>query len=129
LLLTCRIPPLPIKDAQTFFEYFVEKTGILPFMAFGEYMQNAQMIGADEGDIEKTAAESSEGAIVIETLVNIRVVASLSMEEERTEKYGDALKLKNKNSTLGKNTIGGAGQGMGSFFQMWGKCTGRIAEA
>jgi len=101
-------------------EFAFVALGILPFMAFGEYMQTQQMIGEDEGDIEKTAAESSEGAIVIETLVNIRVVASLSMEEERTEKYSIALKKKNKGNTLGKNTIGGAGQGMGSFFQMWG---------
>ena len=43
-------------------------------MAFGEYVQNAQMIGTDEGDIEKTAVKSSECAVVIETLVNIRVI-------------------------------------------------------
>lgn len=95
--------------------------GILPFMAFGEYVQNAQMIGEDEGDIEKTAVESSEGAVVVETLVNIRVVASLSMEEKRVGTYSDALKRKSKKSTLLGNTIKGSGQGLGSFFQMWGK--------
>ena len=84
-------------------------------------MQNAQMLGEDEGDIEKTANESSEGAIVVETLVNIRVVASLQMEKRRVERYDDALAHKNAGSTLPKNTIKGTGQGLGSFFQMWGK--------
>ena len=88
-------------------------------MAFGEYVQNAQMIGTDEGDIEKTAVESSEGAVVIETLVNIRVVASLSLEDSRVQTYAAALASKNKKS-LCRNCLRGTGQGLGSFFQMWG---------
>jgi len=93
--------------------------GILPFMAFGEYMQSQQMIGTDEGDIEKTAMESSEGAVVIETLINIRVVASLSLEDARVKTYEDALARKGRRS-LCRNCIAGTGQGLGSFFQMWG---------
>ena len=93
--------------------------GILPFMAFGEYMQNQQMLGADEGDITKTALESNEGAVVIETLVNIRVVASLSIENDRVEKYVTAL-AKKDNPGFVRNMIKGTGQGLGSLFQMWG---------
>jgi ATP-binding cassette subfamily B (MDR/TAP) protein 1 len=94
--------------------------GILPFMAFGEYMQTQQMIGADEGDIEKTAAESTEGSVVIETLVNIRIVASLSMEDERVSTYDKKLHEKGQSSSFFKNMLRGTGQGLGSFFQMWG---------
>ena len=93
--------------------------GILPFMAFGRYMQNAQLRGSDEGDIEKTAMESSEGAVVIETLVNIRVVASLSLEDARVKTYADALARKGHKS-LCRNCLAGTSQGLGSFFQMWG---------
>lgn len=93
--------------------------GILPFMAFGEYVQNQQMLGSDEGDIEKTALEGNEGAVVIETLVNIRIVASLSMEQERLKTYATALERKNSR-TLFKNMLSGTGQGLGAFFQMWG---------
>ncbi len=82
-------------------------------------MQNAQMLGSDEGDVEKTAAESSEGAVVIETLVNIRVVASLSLEDARVKTYYTALADKNNNN-LFRNFLAGTGQGLGSFFQMWG---------
>jgi len=101
-------------------EFALVALGILPFMAFGEYMQTAQMMGSDEGDINKTAVESSEGAIVVETLLNIRSVASLSMEEARVQTYTEALQEKNKTSTLPRNAVAGTGQGLGSFFQMWG---------
>ena len=84
-------------------------------------MQNAQMLGEDEGDIEKDANETSEGAIVVETLVNIRVIASLCLEKRRVSKYDDALAHKNAKTSLPKNTIKGTGQGLGSFFQMWGE--------
>jgi len=93
--------------------------GILPFMAFGEHMQNQQMIGSDEGDIIKDALESNEGAVVIETLVNIRVVASLSMEGDRVNEYVTALAKKSYPGFL-RNMIAGTGQGLGSLFQMWG---------
>lgn len=89
-------------------------------MAFGEYMQNQQMLGSDEGDVENVAAQSSEGAIVIETFVNIRIVAALSMEEERVQTYTKALEDKNHDS-LSRNTIKGTAQGLGPLFQMWGK--------
>jgi len=78
------------------------------------------MFGSDEGDIEKSAAESSEGAVVIETFVNIRIVASLCMEEERVQRYGKALEEKHTNN-LCKNIIEGTSFGLGSFFQMYGK--------
>lgn len=57
---------------------------------------------------------------MVETLVNIRVVASLSMEKKRVKSYSGALERKSKSSTLTKNAIKGTGQGLGSFFQMWG---------
>merc|ERR1712232_1253749 len=39
---------------------------------------------------------------------------------KRISTYSDALYEKNKTNTLPRNTIKGAGQGLGSFFQMWG---------
>lgn len=94
--------------------------GILPFMAFGEYVQNQQMIGEDEGDEDKKAVGGSEGAVLVETLLNIRTVASLCMEGKRIDSYANALHEKNRTNTLPRNTIKGSGQGLGSFFQMWG---------
>jgi ATP-binding cassette subfamily B (MDR/TAP) protein 1 len=76
-------------------------------MAFGEYMQTQQMMGEDEGDINKKATEGSEGAVVVETLTNIRTVSSLCMEGERIETYSGALRDKNKTNTLPRNTMKG----------------------
>jgi len=94
--------------------------GILPFMAFGEYMQNSQLVGEDEGDQDKNAIEGSEGSVLVETLLNIRTVASLCMEGKRVNAYSEALHHKNRSNTIPRNTIKGSGQGLGSFFQMWG---------
>jgi ATP-binding cassette subfamily B (MDR/TAP) protein 1 len=96
--------------------------GILPFMAFGEYMQNQQMIGtgADEGDPNKEAEAGSEGAVVVETLLNMRTVAALCMEDARVNVYSLKLHMKNEKSTLPRNAVSGVGHGLGSFFQMWG---------
>jgi len=46
--------------------------------------------GEDEGDDEEVDA-NSPGAIVIESVSNIRTVASLSLEDERVNKYSHAL--------------------------------------
>lgn len=89
-------------------------------MAFGRFMQRAHMFGSDEGDIEKSAAASPEGAVVIETFVNIRIVASLCMEDERVQCYTKALEADNKEGFC-RHAISGTGRGLGSFFQMWGK--------
>merc|ERR1712137_188814 len=52
--------------------------------------------------------------------LNIRTVASLCMEEARVKTYTDTLEETNKTSTVPRNAIAGTGQGLGSFFQMWG---------
>jgi len=103
-------------------EFAFVALGILPFMAFGEYVQNQQLIGEgdDEGATDKKEPEDSEGRVLVETLLNIRTVAALCMENKRISTYSDALYEKNKTNTLPRNTIKGAGQGLGSFFQMWG---------
>jgi len=47
--------------------------------------------GEDEGDDEQIDA-NSPGAIVIESVSNIRTVASLNLEDERAMEYVEALK-------------------------------------
>ena len=60
------------------------------FQAFGAEMEMAMYLGEDEGDIEDID-ENSSGGIVIETLSNIRTVASLTLEEKRAADYIRAL--------------------------------------
>lgn len=61
--------------------------------------------GEDEGDDEDIDAKSP-GGIVIESVSNIRTVASLTLEEERVEEYEHAL-AKEDPHPLRTNTIKG----------------------
>lgn len=72
---------------------------ILPFMAFGAESEMEMYYGADQ-EAEEEAAAGSPGAIVSESLSNIRTVASLSLENNRSMTYGRALEKENK-SPLG----------------------------
>lgn len=92
--------------------------GILPFLAFGAEMEMAMYMGEDEGDVEKIE-EGSPAGIVIETLSNIRTVASMTLQELRLSQYSSAL-LAADPQPLRTNLIKGAGGGLGQFCQMWG---------
>jgi ATP-binding cassette subfamily B (MDR/TAP) protein 1 len=64
---------------------------ILPFMAFGAEMEMKTYAGEDEGD-EDGRDKNSAGGIVIESLSNMRTVASLTLEEQRAAEYAQALR-------------------------------------
>lgn len=93
---------------------------ILPFMSFGALMEMKMYLGEDEGaEVISKDDENSPGAIVVETLLNIRTVASLSIEEMRVKEYHDALKL--DDPTLAKtNLYKGLATGIGFLIQTWG---------
>ncbi|KAI2496397.1 ABC transporter [Fragilaria crotonensis] len=90
---------------------------ILPFLAFGAVMKMKMFMAEDV--LTDYDDEHSSGAIVIETLTNIRTVASLSAEEERLQEFDAALSAEDPNSLCG-NVITGSGYGLGRFVQMWG---------
>ena len=93
--------------------------GILPFMAFGAEMEMKMYTGEDEGDVDGEQDESSPGGLAIETLSNIRTVASLTLEEERTVEYRHALAEEEVNPML-HNFFKGSAAGIGQFMQLWG---------
>ena len=64
--------------------------GIIPFLAFGAEMEMAMYLGEDEADVE-TAHQSSPGGILLETLANMRTVASLTLENKRAAEFSQAL--------------------------------------
>jgi len=90
----------------------------LPFMAFGTEMEMRMCVGEDEGDVTEEK-ENSPGSVVVETLTNIRTVASLAIEDTRAEEYEYALHHEEKNP-LRTNLVKGAAFGLGQFVQMWG---------
>eukprot|EP00536_Pseudo-nitzschia_multiseries_P017972 jgi/Psemu1/227243/e_gw1.1993.2.1 len=87
---------------------------VLPFMAFGAEAEQRMYMGEDmdTGDDDG----KSSGIIVIESLSNIRTVASLSLEDARSKQY--AVALHNEDPTPVKsNWIKGLWTGIGPLFQ------------
>jgi len=90
---------------------------ILPAMAFGAMMEMKLYMGEDESGEEED--EHSSGSIVIETLLNMRTVASLGIERMRSKEYHEAL-TKESPDLLKTNCIKGSTVGLGQFVQQWG---------
>lgn len=81
-------------------------------------MEMRTYLGEDEGDADQID-EHSPGGIVIETLSDIRTVASLTLEESRAIEFADALSKEDPHPIRNKIVKGG-GSGLGQFTQMWG---------
>jgi ATP-binding cassette subfamily B (MDR/TAP) protein 1 len=91
--------------------------GILPFMGFGAEMEmKMYMTPPDEGD-DSVEEKNSPGGIVIESLLNVRTIAALTMEELKLEEYSAAL-LQQESHPWRTNCIKGSGAGLGQFFQV-----------
>jgi ATP-binding cassette subfamily B (MDR/TAP) protein 1 len=88
---------------------------VLPFMAFGAEAEQRMYMGEDESSDED---EKNSGVIVIESLTNIRTVASLSLEASRSEQFAEALH-KEDPKPLWTNFMKGASSGLGPLFQEW----------
>jgi len=90
---------------------------ILPPMAFASKMKVKMFMGEDEGG-EADDDENSCGRIVVETLLNMRTVASLTIEQIRSEEYRDAL-LREDPAPIKSNIINGSMVGLGQLIQQW----------
>lgn len=84
---------------------------IIPFLAFGAEMEMRTYLGADEGDV-KNQDEHSPGGIVVETLSNMRTVASLVLEHKRAEEYDLALQCEDPHP-IRTNIVKGSYAGLG----------------
>ena len=94
--------------------------GIMPFIAFGAYMEEKMWMGEDEGDVEDTKVdEKSAAGIVVESLLNIKTVASLTLEKARCQEFTSAMKREDP-TPFRTNTIKGGAAGVGQLCQYWG---------
>jgi ATP-binding cassette subfamily B (MDR/TAP) protein 1 len=93
--------------------------GILPFMGFGAHMEMKMYLGEDDGGDNTKENEVGPGAIVVETLLNIKTVASLTIQKMRAAEYKEALMRQNPTS-IKENGLKGFYAGLGLFIQMWG---------
>jgi len=92
---------------------------VLPFLGFGAMMEMKMYMGEDDGSEAQDDSESGPGAIVVETLLNIRAVASLTIENKRFQEYSQALERDNSTSLV-TNALKGGAIGLGFILQMWG---------
>ncbi|KAG7355092.1 ABC transporter [Nitzschia inconspicua] len=91
--------------------------GTLPFMSLGKALEIQTFMGEDEQEADDPKANSSAG-IVVESLSNIRTVASLTIEQERLDQFDVAL-TKEDPHPVKKNFIKGSTGGFSQIVQMW----------
>jgi len=87
-------------------------------MGFASSLEMKQFLGEDEGDLDAADGLNSPGGIVVETLLNIRTVAALTMESKRYEDYKRALLRSEPNWQLDAVKAGLTG-GISQFIQQW----------
>lgn len=92
---------------------------ILPAMGFGAYVEMRTYMGEDEGADAPKEGEDSASAIVVETLLSIRTVASLTIEKMRSKEYASAL-VREDPASIKTNVLKGFSTGLGFLIQLWG---------
>jgi ATP-binding cassette subfamily B (MDR/TAP) protein 1 len=94
--------------------------GCIPLMGFATSIEMKQMLGEDEGD--DNAADQDElnspGGILVETLLNIRTVAALTLEDQRAKDFENAIEESQPNYVRA-GFMAGAASGASMFIQQW----------
>ncbi len=94
--------------------------GLAPFMSIGKALEIQTYMG-DEIAAQNMddLPRNSSGGIMVESLLNIRTVASLTIEEERISEYEIALSKEDPHPVR-QNIIKGSTGGISMFVQLWG---------
>lgn len=82
-------------------------------------MEMKRFLGEDEGDLDASADElNSPGGIIVETLLNMRTVSALTLEEQRYNDYEKAL-VKSEPNYKSDAFLSGVTAGSSMFIQQW----------
>jgi len=92
--------------------------GIIPFMGFATALEMKRFLGEDEGGGEVADGTDSPGGIIVETLLNIRTVSALTLEEQRCKDYEAAL-AKVDGNVLKESALSGSLSGLSIAIQQW----------
>jgi len=90
----------------------------LPFFSFAASLEMAQMFGTDESLGNVAEGLSTPGGIIVETLLNVRTVAALTLEDQRFADYESAL-LKTEQNYVVASFTSGMTFGLSQFLQQW----------
>jgi len=98
-------------------EFALLAIGCVPLMGFATSIEMKQFLGEDHG-ADGQDELNSPGGIIVETLLNIRTVSALTLEERRYSDYEKALAAENSNQTT-EALMGGFTSGLSMFIQQW----------
>ena len=90
--------------------------GVIPFMGFATALEMKRFLGEDEGSEVVEDGCDSPGGIIVETLLNIRTVSALTLEEQRLDDYENAL-AKAEGNVLSDSAVSGALSGLSIAIQ------------
>mmetsp|Transcript_40967 Transcript_40967/g.67216 ORF Transcript_40967/g.67216 Transcript_40967/m.67216 type:complete len:237 (-) Transcript_40967:103-813(-) len=92
--------------------------GVIPFMGFATALEMKRFLGEDEGGEAVEDGRDSPGGIIVETLLNIRTVSALTMEEQRFKDYEKALE-KAEGNVIAESAVSGMFSGLSIGIQQW----------
>ncbi|KAL7540881.1 hypothetical protein ACHAXR_010450 [Thalassiosira sp. AJA248-18] len=92
--------------------------GVIPFMGFATALEMKRFLGEDEGGEVVEDGKDSPDGIIVETLLNIRTVSALTMEEERFKDYEKALERAEGN-VIPDSAVSGLFSGLSIGIQQW----------
>jgi ATP-binding cassette subfamily B (MDR/TAP) protein 1 len=90
----------------------------IPVMGAAANIQMKRMMGEDEGGANGQDELNSPGGIAVETLLNMRTVAALTLENERYANYENALR-RDQPHHVRDSFVGGLTSGMSMAVQQW----------
>jgi ABC-type multidrug transport system fused ATPase/permease subunit len=90
----------------------------IPLMGAATSVEMSRFLGEDESESNGQDELNSPGGIAIETLLNIRTVSALTLEDERYRNYEDALK-RDQPSYARDSFVAGLTSGFSMFVQQW----------
>lgn len=90
----------------------------IPLMGAATSLEMKRFLGEDEGGSNGQDELNSPGGIAVETLLNIRTVAALTLENERYHNYEDAL-LHEQPNYVQDSFVDGLTAGLSMFVQQW----------
>jgi len=93
----------------------------IPLMGYASSIEMQQMLGEDEGNHDADSAQdelNSPGGILVETLLNIRTVAALTLEEQRAKDFENAI-IRSQPRYVYDGFKAGLTGGISMFIQQW----------
>jgi ATP-binding cassette, subfamily B (MDR/TAP), member 1 len=109
---------LTVSFSQFMWQFALLAIGCVPVMGFATSMEMKKFLGDDEGNASAVDELNTPGGIIVETLINIRTVFALNLEQQRYADYEHALQISEPNYRFDAFT-NGLTSGLSMFIQQW----------